>query len=96
MITEELLQFLWKYKLYASQVLKTTQGEPIEVVHPGIHNTDSGPDFFNAKIKIGETLWAGNVELHVKSSDWFLHQHHTNKAYNNVILHVVIDSDREA
>lgn len=92
---EDLLQFLWKYKMYSPLNLFTVDEQLIEVIHPGMLNVDAGPDFFNAKIKIGNTLWAGNVEIHYKSSDWFAHKHHTNKAYNNVILHVVIDNDCE-
>lgn len=95
MITEEFLQFLWKYKLYSPLNLCTTDGDLVDVIHPGTHNTHAGPDFFNAKIKIGSTLWAGNVEIHHKASEWNTHMHHTNPAYNNVILHVVTDNDRD-
>lgn len=92
-MTEELLHYLWKFRLYKPGRYSTCNGLPLEIIHPGLHNTDSGPDFFNAKIKIGETLWAGNVEIHHKSSDWERHEHHLNKAYDNVILHVVIQND---
>lgn len=92
---EEFLQFIWKYKLYTSGNLKTTSGQKIEILKTGIHNFDSGPDFFNAKIKIGETIWSGNVEIHVNSSDWYNHNHHTNKAFDNVILQVVFRHDKE-
>jgi hypothetical protein len=95
-MTEELLHFIWKYRVFEPIDLKCADGTPIEVLDPGIHNTDAGPDFFNAKIKIGETLWAGNVEMHLKSSDWLAHHHHTDKNYNNVILHVVIENDLPA
>lgn len=94
-MTEELLHFLWKHRMVNSSDLKTCDGEPIEIIHPGTHNTDAGPDFFNAKVKIGSTLWAGNVEIHLRSSDWRLHHHHLNQAYNNVILHVVNQHDEE-
>ena len=94
-MSEELLQFIWKYQLYRPEILKTTEGEQVEVIHVGHFNTDSGPDFFNAKIKIGDTLWAGNVELHIKSSDWYVHKHEINRAYNNVILHVVLENDSQ-
>jgi len=94
-MTEELLHFLWKHRMVNSSDLKTTDGELIEIIHPGTHNTDAGPDFFNAKVKIGNTLWAGNVEIHLRSSDWRLHHHHLNQAYNNVILHVVSHHDEE-
>lgn len=75
--------------------LKLVSGEPIVIYSLGLLNTDSGPDFFNAKIKIGEQLWAGNVELHVKSSDWFLHGHEQDNAYDSVILHVVWEHDTD-
>jgi hypothetical protein len=91
-MTEDLLHFIWKFQLFNKQ-LKTVSGQAIEVIHPGSYNTNAGPDFFNAKIKIGETLWAGNVEIHVKSSDYIKHQHHQDKAYQNIILHVVYEND---
>jgi hypothetical protein len=68
---------------------------PIEVVSFGMHNTDAGPDFFNGKVKIGETIWAGNIELHINSSDWMKHKHQNDKAYDNVILHVVYNNDKQ-
>ncbi|MGE0089843.1 MAG: DUF2851 family protein, partial [Bacteroidales bacterium] len=92
---EEFLHYIWKYKLYTSRNLKTTNGQSIEILNPGIHNFDSGPDFFNAKIKIDDTIWCGNVEVHINSSDWFSHNHNTNKAYDNVILQVVYHHDKE-
>ncbi len=91
---EKILYFIWKYKLYNKNKLQTSQGLRLEIHNPGIQNFDSGPDFTNAKIKIGDTLWAGNVEIHVKASDWYAHKHQNDKAYNNVILHVVFDCDK--
>ncbi|MFN8324027.1 MAG: DUF2851 family protein [Chitinophagales bacterium] len=88
-MNEKLLHFIWKYRLFNSGNLETTEGEPIEIIQSGLYNTDAGPDFLNAKIRIGQTIWAGNIELHIQSSDWFLHQHDLNQSYNNVILHVV-------
>jgi hypothetical protein len=92
---EDLLHYVWKYKLYAPTGLITTQGLPVSVIDPGIQNTDAGPDFFNAKLKIGETMWVGNVEIHSKASDWLLHNHHKDKAYDSVVLHLagVVDTD---
>lgn len=86
---EAFYHFVWQHKLYRTDSLKTECGLPIEVIHPGLLNRDAGPDFFNVKIKIDGVLWAGNVEIHSKSSDWNLHGHQHNKAYDNVILHVV-------
>lgn len=92
-MTEEFIYYLWKYKLL-NQHLKTTQEEKCQVIDPGLHNLDSGPDFFNAKVKIGETLWAGNVEIHVFASDWKRHKHQLDQAYDNIILHVVFVEDK--
>ncbi len=90
---EEFLHYLWKYKLYNTSNLKTVNGETIEILNSGLHNLDAGPDFFNGKVKIGETTWAGNIEIHVKSFDWLKHNHQTDKAYDNVVLHVVYQYD---
>lgn len=73
----------------------TTLGEKVEVINLGIHNSDAGPDFLQAKIKIGNTLWAGNIEIHIKASDWFKHKHQNDKSYNSTILHVVYDCDSD-
>ncbi|MEE4198852.1 MAG: DUF2851 family protein [Bacteroidales bacterium] len=92
---EEFLHYLWKYKLFHTSNLRTQTREKVDIIHPGIHNKDSGPDFFNARIKIGPTTWAGNVEIHLRSSDWYHHNHHLDKAYDNVILQVVQHHDQE-
>ena len=92
---EEFLQFIWKYRLYNKAELQSTHNENIEIINEGLHNCDSGPDFFNAKIKIRDTVWAGNVEVHINSSDWYVHKHHQDKAYDNVILQVVYNHDKE-
>ena len=86
---ERLLHYVWKNKLYTATPLITTEGRPVQVIDPGMQNTDAGPDFFNAKIKIDGTLWVGSVEIHDKSSDWLLHHHDTDKAYDCVILHII-------
>ncbi|NOR73797.1 MAG: DUF2851 family protein [Draconibacterium sp.] len=88
-LPEEFLQYVWENRLFYSDNLKTIAGEFVEIINQGKRNTDSGPDFFNAKIKINDTIWAGNIEIHKKSSDWRKHKHQTNKAYDNVILHIV-------
>ncbi len=90
---ESFLHFIWKNKLFNSDTLSTAKGEVLHIIHPGFHNTDSGPDFFDAKIKIGDITWAGNVEIHSKSSDWYVHGHEKDPAYDNVILHVVEQDD---
>lgn len=92
---EDLFQYIWKMKLFDTNNLQTTDGESVTIVQVGMHNLNSGPDFFNAKIKIGSTLWAGNVELHVKSSDWLLHKHQHDPSFQNIILHVVYQNDKD-
>jgi hypothetical protein len=92
---EDFLHHIWKHKKIGVNNLKTVNGEPIVINSVGQHNHNSGPDFFNAQLKIGNQLWAGNVEIHIKSSDWFLHNHEQDKAYDNVILHVVWEDDTE-
>ena len=85
---EQLLHYTWKHKLYPLKELKTSDGQCIEIIDPGLHNRNAGPDFFNAKIRIGSTMWVGNVEIHDKSSDWYQHGHDKDSHYNNVVLHV--------
>ncbi|WP_298535032.1 DUF2851 family protein [uncultured Algibacter sp.] len=92
---ENFLHYIWKHKKCQHQNLQTTHGEDILIVSVGQHNLNSGPDFFNAKLKIEDQLWAGNVEIHIKSSDWFLHNHEKDKTYDNVILHVVWEHDTD-
>ena len=94
-VDEKLLQYIWKTQAFASKQYVSTKGEHVTVLSAGEENKDSGPDFFNAKIQIGDTTWVGCVELHIKASDWVCHGHHADKAYDNVILHVVYDSDEE-
>jgi len=90
---EEFLAYAWAYRLYDGQKLCTTDGEIIQIIDPGRLNRNSGPDFENAKIKIGDAIWAGQVEIHVNASDWYAHGHETDAAYQNVILHVVFKAD---
>src|SRR5574344_85976 len=92
---EVLLHYAWKHKIFPLKEMKSTQGQVIEVIDPGLHNKDAGPDFFNAKIKINGILWVGNIEIHKQSSDWFRHGHDKNAAYDSVILHVAEDVDCE-
>ncbi len=91
---EEFLYYIWENRLL-NKDLQTTEGEKVDVVATGYRNTNSGPDFLEAKIQIGDKLWAGHVEIHVKSSDWNRHGHQTDKAYKNVILHVVYENDMQ-
>jgi hypothetical protein len=92
---EDFLHYLWKFKKFDSLNLKTFNGEEITIINVGQYLELAGPDFFNAQIVIGNQKWAGNVEIHLKSSDWYLHQHERDEAYENVILHVVWEHDTE-
>lgn len=92
---EQFLQYVWKHRLLPPAPLRTTQGAAVEILDPGLWNHDAGPDFFNAKLKIGGELWVGNVEVHVRASDWQLHGHQLDAAYANVILHAVAEADAE-
>lgn len=94
-MTEAFLHHIWKFRLYDKNNLATTESESIEVLKTGQHNSDAGPDFFNAQLKIGETVWAGNVEIHLRSSDWNRHHHTDDASYNNVVLHVVYEDDAD-
>lgn len=90
---EDFLHFIWKYKLYDQNSLLTTEGEKLEIINHGTYNTNAGPDFFDARIKINDTLWAGNVEMHIHASDWNKHGHQKDDTYRNTILHVVKEED---
>ena len=92
-MTERLLQYIWQFQYFNKGELQTTAGEEIQIISQGTYNTNQGPDFTDAKIKIGKTIWAGNIELHLLSSDWQRHNHHFDKNYENVILHVVWEDD---
>ena len=91
---EDFLHYVWKYKLFNTSALLTQNNEQLRIINFGIHNTDAGPDFFNGKVIIGQTTWAGNIEIHVNASDWNKHKHQFDKAYDNVILHVVYHNDK--
>ena len=92
-MNELLLQYLWKHALFNPASLKTTEREVVIVLHPGWQNTNEGPDFMEARVKIGNTIWVGNVELHLRTSDWHKHGHNRQVAYQNIILHVVYEDD---
>jgi hypothetical protein len=93
---EQLLHFIWHRKLFDVSSLTTTENEPVEILHTGVPNADQGPDFLQARIRIGGQLWAGHVEIHIRSSSWYLHTHQQDAHYNNVILHVVWLEDQPA
>ncbi|MDY5968865.1 MAG: DUF2851 family protein [Bacteroidales bacterium] len=91
-MTEAFLQYVWQHKLLRGD-LQTSEGLPVIIERPGDPNTDAGPDFFNARLQMGAVRWAGNVEIHVKASDWNQHRHSFDKKYNSVVLHVVFEHD---
>ncbi len=93
MAAEALLQYLWEHRLWVYGSLKTVDGVPVRVIDQGRRNNDAGPDFFNAKIDIGGQEWAGNVEIHMRASDWHRHHHGDDRSYDSVVLHVVGESD---
>jgi hypothetical protein len=92
---EDFLHYLWKFKKFDALNLKTSNEEEITIINVGQYLELAGPDFFNAQITIGDQKWAGNVEIHLKSSDWYVHHHERDSAYENVILHVVWEHDTE-
>lgn len=93
-MNESFLHYLWQFQYFEKKDLLTSEGESITVLKTGTLNSNAGPDFFNAKVKIGEIDWVGNVEIHIKSSDWFTHHHEKDAAYDSVILHVVWENDK--
>lgn len=91
---EKFLQYLWRWRRFDGQNLRTTDGQHLEILHPGEPNDHAGPDFLNARIRLNETLWAGAVEIHVRASEWLAHRHDTDRSYDNVVLHVVFEPDQ--
>ena len=94
-MTEDFLQYIWQHRLFLPEGNLTTEGETVEPLQAGQPNTHAGPDFMDARVRIGDTLWAGCVEVHLRSSDWERHGHHIDPAYNNVVLHVVYQHDAD-
>ncbi|MGB0891614.1 MAG: DUF2851 family protein [Flavobacteriaceae bacterium] len=90
---EEFLHFLWQHKLFNFTHLKLVSNEKLEIVKSGVLNKNSGPDFLNSQIIIENQIWFGNIEIHLKSSDWYLHQHEIDSNYDAVVLHVVWEHD---
>ncbi len=95
-MSESFLYFLWQYQYFRKLDLTTTDGEPVQVLHPGFRNYNAGPDFSNARLLINQVEWSGTVEMHTRTSDWLAHRHQHDRAYDNVILHVVWQDDRTA
>jgi hypothetical protein len=92
-MNEDFLHYVWKYKMFSKVNFKTTDNENISIIKTGVHNKNAGPDFLNTELKIEDQTWIGNVEIHLKSSDWYLHKHETDANYDAVILHVVWEND---
>ena len=90
---EDFLHYVWQYKKFDFSNLKTVNGEPMHIINVGNYLQQTGPDFFNGQILIDRQKWAGNIEIHIKSSDWYLHHHEKDNNYDNVILHVVWEYD---
>jgi hypothetical protein len=86
---EDLMQYVWRFRLWPDLRMTTSDGRHVDIIDPGTLNTGSGPDFFNAKVRVDGQIWAGNVEIHVRASDWHRHNHDNDPAYDNVVLHVV-------
>lgn len=91
---EDFLHYVWRLQRFNQSLLQTTEGENIQLLAIGEHNKNAGPDFLNARLRIGTTLWAGNIEIHLRASEWLNHQHQHDPAYDNVILHVVLEEDQ--
>ncbi|PRY55477.1 uncharacterized protein DUF2851 [Arcticibacter pallidicorallinus] len=92
-MNEDLINFIWRFRLFRQKTLLTSRNEPIEIISPGFYNSHAGPDFTDVKVRIGSTTWIGSAEIHIRASDWERHGHSGDKAYNNVILHVVYEND---
>ena len=92
-LREDFLQYLWNFQLFRTSEICTAAGVSLKILKTGIQNKNSGPDFFNAKLVLGAQTWVGNVEVHIKSSDWYAHQHEKDPNYDAVILHVVWEYD---
>lgn len=92
-MSEAFLHYLWQFQYFNKHELRTTTDEPVQIFHPGFRNSHSGPDFHNARMKIGEMEWIGSAEIHIQSSGWMDHRHDSDPAYDNVVLHIVWDND---
>ena len=92
-ISEDFLHYVWQFRSFDNNSLKTVEGENLTIIQQGFLNKNAGPDFYNGKILLETTIWAGNIEIHIKSSDWLKHNHQADASYENVILHVVYEND---
>ena len=92
---EDFLHYVWQHQYFDKNALQTTGGEEIQVLRPGQRNADAGPDFLNARLRLGEVEWNGAVEIHLRASDWARHHHQTDQKYDQVVLHVVHDADAD-
>lgn len=95
-MNEDLLSFIWRFQYFEKNGLETDENMPLSIIRPGHRNTDAGPDFSEARVSIAGVLWVGSIEIHVKASDWHLHEHQQNGAYDSVVLHVVWENDHPA
>jgi hypothetical protein len=93
-VGESFLHYIWQFQYFQKAALKTTAGETLNIIKPGILNSDAGPDFAQAKIKIDSIDWVGNAEIHVKASEWYDHKHDRDSAYENVVLHIVWEDNK--
>ena len=92
-MNEDFLHYVWKYKMFSKVDFKTTDNAVLSIIKTGLHNKNAGPDFLNSELKIEDQTWVGNIEIHLKSSDWYLHNHEIDANYDAVILHVVWEND---
>jgi hypothetical protein len=95
MVSEKLLHFIWRHQYFNKELLTTVEGEPVEIQFPGNHNSNQGPDFLNGRIQLNDSVWIGNIEIHINASDWDAHGHSQDVNYKNIILHVVWNYDKE-
>ncbi|HEY3429766.1 MAG TPA: DUF2851 family protein, partial [Cyclobacteriaceae bacterium] len=93
-MTESFLHYIWQFQYFQKSSLVTSEGDPVQIFHPGQRNSNAGPDFSEARIKIGPLEWRGSVEIHINASGWNDHHHSSNQAYEKVILHVVWENDK--
>ena len=94
-MSEDFLHYIWKFQLFTKVKFQIGNHKNLSIIHQGVHNHNAGPDFLNAKIQLDSIVWNGAVEIHIRSSDWYKHNHQTDEKYNNVVLHVVWEHDQD-